>query len=100
MPQGYDSLRSDGEQAHADELADLPEVPEMYYEHSLDLLLAGGDVAGIEVAQFQMGEQLLARRAVVPIRARQHGRDVERGQRPLRLVAGVIRCIVEHEDGG
>ena len=61
VPQLGDGLGPDALQLHADELADLAEVSEYQLEDTGYLLFARCDVPWIQVANLEVGKQLLAR---------------------------------------
>ena len=61
VPQSGDGLGLDALQLHADQLADFAEVPADVSEVEDHLLLAGRDIRRVQVADLEVGKQLLAR---------------------------------------
>ena len=98
VPQLGDGLGPDALQLHADELADLAEVSEYQLEDTGYLLFARCDVPWIQVANLEVGEQLLARRCVISIGPSGHHRDVERLEGLLAVVTSMIRGIINDND--
>ena len=104
-PDTDEYFRSYVEEAHADQFANLSEVPIEYGQdhesveaHLGYLLLTCGNVARVQITDFEVGEELLAGRAVISVGAREQCRNLQGGERLHRLLTLVICGVVDSED--
>ena len=97
-PCAGEDARPNLEEAVADELGGLPQVSGNDQDHDKYLPFPSLEVGGIQVADLQQGEELLARRAVVAVRAGDHDRDLECSEGLARLIAAMVAAAVEQKD--
>ena len=75
----------------------MTKVPKKDVITGNDLPLARLDVGRIQIADLEVGEELLRWGAVVAVRTGIHRRDLESGEHLLRLFVNVVACAIEHD---